>query len=125
MFSLNWLFGFWTVDIASEILSFSSKCLFVVVLLHVEKDEFAFEGIRQFFLVGEIEEVRLNAFCDMHETPWYGLSGFPLCLPLFGMRVHARCLGMDAQGNLVSWSESNLAKETGVCEPHASGWLIS
>ena len=27
MFSLNWLFGFWTVDIASEILSFTSKCL--------------------------------------------------------------------------------------------------
>ena len=26
MFSLNWLFGSWTVDIASEILSFSSKC---------------------------------------------------------------------------------------------------
>ena len=85
MFSLIWLFGFWTLDVASELLSFSSKCLYVVVLLQFEKAEFASEGIRQFFVDGEIEEVKLNTFCDMHETPWYGSSGFPACLPHFGI----------------------------------------
>ena len=73
MFSLNWLFGSWTVDFASEILSFSSKCLNVVVLLHFEKAEFALEGTRHCFDACGIEEVKLNAFCDMHETPWYGM----------------------------------------------------
>ena len=68
MFFLDWLFGSWTVDIASEILSFSSKCLYVVVLLHFEKVEFALEGIRQFFVDGELKEVKLNTFCVMHET---------------------------------------------------------
>ena len=66
-------------------LSVSSKCMYVVVLLHFENAEFALEGIRQFFVAGEIEEVKLNAFCDMRETPWYCSSGFPVGLPLFGI----------------------------------------
>ena len=97
-------------------MSFSSKCLYVVVLLHIEEVDFALEGIRQFFVDGEIEDVKLNTFCEMHDTPRYGSSGFPVCVPRFALRVHARCLGMDALGTLESWSESNSAKETGVCE---------
>ena len=58
----------------------------------------------------------LNTFCDLHETPRYGSSGFPICLPRFGMRAHSRCLDLVPQGTLESSSESNLAKETGVCE---------
>ena len=46
--------------------------------------------IRQFFVDGEKEELKLYTFCDIHETP--------------------------RQGTLESWSESDLAKETGVCE---------
>ena len=60
MFSLYWLFGSWTVDVASEILSFSSKCLYVVVLLQFENVEFASEGIRQFFVDGEIDECEIE-----------------------------------------------------------------
>ena len=73
------------LDIASEILSFSSNCLYVVVLFHFEKVEFALEGLRQFFVAGEMEEVTVEGFCDMHETPWYGTSGSAVCLPFFGM----------------------------------------
>ena len=116
LFSLIWLFGLWTAATVCDMLSFFSNYLYVAVLLHFEKTEMTLEGIRQLYAAVEIEEVKLNTFCDLHETPRYGSSGFPVCLPRFGMRVHSRCLGMDAQGNLESWSESNLAKETGVCE---------
>ena len=116
MFSLGWLFGWWTAAFVCDMLSFFSNFLYVVVLLHFEKAELASEGIRHFVESGEIEEVKLNTCCDLHETPRCGSSGFPVCSPRFGMRFHARCLGMDAQGTLEFWSESNLAKETGVCE---------
>ena len=84
------------------IASFGSRVSFVcatpvVSLLHFVKDEFASEGIRQFFVDGEIEEVKLNTFCDLHETPRYGSSGFPVCLPRFALRVHSRCLDLVAQ----------------------------
>ena len=80
MFSLDWLFGSWAVDIASEILSFSSNCLYVGVLLHFEKVEFALDGLRQFFVDGEIEEVKLK---HVHET----------CTRLRGM-VHVASLSV-------------------------------
>ena len=73
----------------SVILSFLSNCLYVVVLLHFEKAELALEGIRQFFVAGEIEEVNLNTLCDLHETRRVGSLGIPVCLPRFGLRVHA------------------------------------
>ena len=62
LFSFISLFGLWSAAIVSEILSFSSKCLYVVVLLHFGKAEFALEGIRQFLCCwrerrGEIEHV--------------------------------------------------------------------
>ena len=124
MFSLNWLFGFWTVDIASEILSFSSKCLYVVVLLHFEKAEFALEGIRQFFVAGEMEEMKWNAFCDVHETPWYGSLCIPRdCWSRFGCRDLPLFLGMDAQGTLESWSGSNLAKKPE--SVNARKWMVN
>ena len=116
MFSLNWLSGSWTgyrVRDFEFLLQMFARCCPAPLR---ENAEFALEGIRQFFVAGEIEEVRLKAFCDMHETPWYGSSGFPVCLPRFGLRVHARCLGMVAQGTLESLSESNLAQKPGVCE---------
>ena len=37
----NWLFGWWTVATVSDILSFFSKYLYVVVLVHFVKAEFA------------------------------------------------------------------------------------
>ena len=81
-----------------------------------QKAEFAFEGIRQFFVDGEMEEVKLNTFCVMHETPRYGSSGFPVRLLRFALRVHARVSEwlLRELWNLVlsrTWQ-----KETGVCE---------
>ena len=113
---LIWQVFLLSAAFAPEIFGFSSKFLRVVVLFHFEKAELALEGIRQFFVADEIEEMKLDTFCDLHETLRLGSSGFPVCWPLFGMRVRARCLGMDAQKTIESWSESNLAKETGVCE---------
>ena len=142
LFSLIWLFGLRTAATVSDILIFFSNYLYVVVLVHFVKAELALEGIRQFHVAGEIEEIKLDTFCDLHEslrfgslclprdcwsgklnafcylheTPRYGSSGFPVCLPRFGMRVHSRCLDWVAHGTLVSWSESCLAQETRVCE---------
>ena len=99
------------LDITSEILSFSSKCLYVVVLFHFEKAELALEGIRQFYVAGEIGAMKLDTFSDLHVTLRFGSSGFPCCWPRFDMRVHSRYLEMDAQGTLEYWSESNLAKK--------------
>ena len=92
-------------------LGFSSEILCAVVLFHFEKAQLALEGIRQFHVDGEIEEMKLDTFCDLHVTPRLGSSGFLVCWPRFGMRVHSRYLGIDAQGTPESWSEWNLAKK--------------
>ena len=103
LFSLNWLFGWWTAATVTYILSFFSNYLYVDVLLHFVKAELTLEGIRQFYVAGEIEEWKLDTFCDLHETPRYGSSGFPVCLPRFGMRVHSGCLVVVAQVNARKW----------------------
>ena len=103
-------FVWWAAAFASEISGFSSKFLCAVVLLHFEKAGLALEGIRQFHVAVEIEERKLNTFCDLHETRRVGSSGFPVCWSRFGLRAHSRYLGMVAQGTLISLPESSMAK---------------
>ena len=79
-FSLDWLFGLWTVDIVSTILSFLSNCLYVVVLLHLVKAELTQEGLRHFCAAVEIVERNLDPFCDLHETRRVVSRGIPSCL---------------------------------------------
>ena len=90
-----------SATIAPEMLGLTTKCLRVVVLFPVEKAEPTLEGIRQFYVATEKEEWKLGTLCDRFETRRVDSLGIPpVCLSRFGLRVHARCLGMDAQGTL-------------------------
>ena len=97
---------------APEILELTTCVLRVVVLFLVEKFELSLESIFQFFGAIEKEEWNLDTFCDPFETRRVGSLGVPpVCWSRFGMSGHSRYLGMDAQGTLKSWFESNMAKD--------------
>ena len=84
---------------------------FVVVLFLVKKFELSLAGIFQFFGAIEKEEWNLDTFCDLYETWRLGSPAIPLdCWSRYGMSGPSRCLRMDAQGTLKSWSRSNMAK---------------
>jgi len=57
-----------SATMAPEILDLTSKFMRDAVRILVKKDELTLEGIRQFYLLIEKEEWKLDTLCDLYET---------------------------------------------------------